>query len=147
MRELPRLTHPALTRAHLEAVLIARVLLDPALADDVELDRLSPAALKLVFAAVGNAELAGGAGGLLAVAEPSGDPAADAFVVRLADRVEALTLLDLTLFSRALLLALVHTLPPLHADRAELRRRYDAYIAGRDFGAEIIRRRAERRSA
>lgn len=140
------MSHPLLERAHLEAVLLARVLLDPELAGAVALDRLSPAALTLLLAAVQDPAGAGGAG-LLAVAVPSGDRTQDAFVVRLAKRVEALSLLDLTFYPRETLLALVNRLPVLHADRDALDARLARAIDARAWVADVVARRIARRTA
>jgi hypothetical protein len=97
-------SHPTLTRVHLEAVLIARAVLDPAVADDVDETRLSPAALALLhYAADDNVSarasvLAG---------------AVDEFSARLAQRVERLTIADLTFWPLSVQVALVNQLPRL----------------------------------
>lgn len=98
------MTHPLLSRAHLEACLVARVLLDPDLADHVDDTRLSPAAQQLVgFAANHNAVACAS---LLLGAE-------DEYQVRLARRVDALTLEQLRFFPAATLVALINQLPRL----------------------------------
>lgn len=100
------MTHPVLARPHLEALLVARVLLDPELADHVDDTRLSPAAQQLVaFAAEDNT--AARATLWLGVA--------DEFQARLVRRVDALTLEELRYYPTATLVALINQLPHLAA--------------------------------
>lgn len=98
------MTHPLLSRAHLEACLVARVLLDPELADHVDDTRLSPAAKALVAYAAEDNRLA--CASLLLGAE-------DEYQARLATRADAVTLEDLRFFPAATLVALINQLPRL----------------------------------
>lgn len=106
------MTHPALTRAHLEALLIARVLLDPSLAECVDDARLSPSAQRLMDAVLDTPHIAGAAG-LLAATDPTDDPVANSFIVRLAKRVESLALRDVAVCSIDELVGHINRLPRL----------------------------------
>ena len=100
------MTHPLLERAHLEALLVARTLLDPAFADDVEVARLSPAAnalLDYILEAPVLARNALDAG------------ACDDYQLRLATRATRLTTEELAYFEPTTLVALVNQLPAIGA--------------------------------
>lgn len=103
-----------MTRQHLEALLIGRALLGPAIAETIDRRRLSPAAVRLLDAVVA-APAAARCAGLLIVTEPSNNADADAFVVRLAKRVDALTLAELRAMLDGELVMLVNALPILSA--------------------------------
>lgn len=108
------------TRTYLEAVLIARVVLDPTIAARFDVECLSPAAATLFDGVLDEPTAAQYC--LLATVEPSGNADADRFVVKLARRVEALTLPEITFHPRDTLVALINSLPRLgassHGDRA-----------------------------
>lgn len=99
------MTHPLLTRPHLEALLVARVLLDPATAIGVDRARLSPAANALLDYAVEENTAARAALQLAAT---------DEYQLRLADRVDRMTLEDLRFFPITTLIELVNQLPRLY---------------------------------
>lgn len=98
-----------LTRPHLEALLVARAVLDPAFADDVEECRLSPAATALLDWCAEHPPAMRGA----IVGAPR-----DEYQLRLVKRVLALTLEELAFFSGETLVALVNLLPIIGAERA-----------------------------
>lgn len=107
------MTHPLLTRAHLEAVLVARVLLDPGLIECVDRSRLSPAADALcAYAAEENA----GARVALQLAVE------DEYQARLATRVDRLTFEELRWYPAATLVELVNQLPQLATTLDAMRR-------------------------
>lgn len=92
------------SRAHLEALLIAFVLLDPDLLLAVDASRLSPAAVALVsFAADDNT----------AARASLGFAITDEYQSRLALRVDALTFEELRYYPMDTLLGLVNALPAL----------------------------------
>lgn len=102
------MTRPELTRAHLEALVVALALLNPALADGVDVERLSSAAAALLeFVTERNTT----ARACLHLG------AEDEYQARLATRVGQLTLEELCFFPAASLVALVNTLPLLGAKR------------------------------
>lgn len=103
------MAHPKLERGHLEALLVARTLLDAAFADDVFSECLSPAALALLDYVVTDPILASNC---LTYG------ARDDYQRRLAERVDRLTVPDLLFFDPATLVALVNQLPPIGARRA-----------------------------
>ena len=106
------MTYPVLARPHLEALLVARVLLDPELADHVDDTRLSPAAQQLVdFAADENT----------AARVTLWLGVTDEFQARLAKRVDALTLEELRYHPTATLVALINQLPQLGVTSARPR--------------------------
>lgn len=107
------MTHPLLTRAHLEALLIAFVLLDPELLDRVDDTRLSPAAHALcAFAATHNV----GARACLQLGVE------DEYQERLALRVGRLTMDELCWYPVWLLVELVNQLPQLAVTLDAMRR-------------------------
>jgi hypothetical protein len=104
-------------RAHLEALLIGRALLDPSIVDGavpIDRDRLSVAAARMLEAVL-EAPAAARIAGILCVTPPSADEHADAFCVRLERRVDALTLADLRALLDGELVAAVNALPRLGA--------------------------------
>jgi hypothetical protein len=101
-------TAPVLSRAHLEALVVALALLNPALADGVDYERLSPAAAALLDFVVDENTAARACLHL---------GAADEYQARLATRTDQLTLEELRFFPAATLVALVNTLPVLGAKR------------------------------
>lgn len=105
---MSRPTSPQLQRAHLEALLVARTLLDPAFADDVFEDRLSPAALALLDYVAESPILARSA---------LDAGARDEYQHRLAIRAMRLTTEELAYFEPTTLVALVNQLPELGAVR------------------------------
>ena len=131
------MTHPLLARAHLEALLLARVVLDPTFGEMVDPARLSPAAQLLLDAAMALPATAGAAG-LLAAAEPTDCAESNRFVVRLVQRVERLALLEITYFPAHVLAGLVNALPVLGVVTPAP---WDAFARGRRFGLDILARR------
>lgn len=102
------MTHPQLTRAHLEALLVALALLNPALGDGVDIERLSAAAAALLdFVTEDNTTAR-------ACLHLGAD---DEYQARLVTRVDQLTLEELRFFPAATVVALVNTLPLLGAKR------------------------------
>jgi hypothetical protein len=101
-------THPVLSRAHLEAVLVALALLNPALADGVDVERLSAAAAGLLAFVTDDNTTARACLHL---------GAEDEYQARLATRVDQLTLEELRFFPALTVVALVNTLPVLGAKR------------------------------
>jgi hypothetical protein len=98
--------HPLVSRPHLEPLLIARVLLDPELADRVDDTRLSPAALALLDFAAAENTLARAA---------LGYGATDEYQQRLAQRVGHLTLDELLFYPTDTLVGLINALPRIAA--------------------------------
>lgn len=112
------MTHPLLTRAHLEALLIARALFGPAIAEQVDWSRLSPAAERLLDAVVA-APAAARVAGLLAVTPSSDDPKADQFCVRLARHVDGLTLAEMRELLDGELVMHLNALPQLASSSSD----------------------------
>lgn len=102
------MTHPLLERKHLEALLVARTLLDPVFADDVDTERLSPAAHALLEHIAESPILARNA---------LDAGARDEYQHRLAKRALQLTTEELAYYEPRTLIALVNQLPPIGARR------------------------------
>lgn len=98
--------HPLARRPHLEPLLIARVLLDPELADCVDETRLSAAAHALLDFAAADNTLARAA---------LGNGVADEYQHRLAQRVGQLTMDELLFYPTATLVGLINALPQIAA--------------------------------
>lgn len=109
--------HPYARRAHLEAVLLARVMLDPAIADYIDRRCLSPAADRLFEAAISDPDICLGSG-LLCRTTPPSDADGKRFCIRLAERVEKLSLREIGFFSVLALIAFVNSLPRMRGGRA-----------------------------
>ena len=109
--------HPYARRAHLEAILLARVMLDPSLEAFIDRRVLSPAADLLLDAALDDPEVCLGSGLLCRTRPPANDDA-KRFCVRLAKRVDQLSLREIGFFSLLALLAFVNSLPRMRGGKA-----------------------------
>jgi hypothetical protein len=102
------MTHPLFERKHLEALLVARTLLDPTFADDVDETRLSQSANALLDYIDYSPILARNA---------LDAGAADEYQLQLAKRAKQLTAEELAYFEPQTLVALVNKLPAIGARR------------------------------
>ena len=113
-----------LQRRFLEAVLLVRVMFDLRIAEYVDQRALSPACYRFFNAIVADPEGAQMLG-VLRITEPPTDETERDFCLRLAKRLETLTLMDLTFYQERTLVVLVNKLPAMRRGPARFRQRDD----------------------